>query len=192
MSIVDPSAGRVLTSVLAPPPGHRPSLQNPPGHRPGLQNPPGHRAGPTGHRNGPTKSGAPSRSSIAPTLQLRAQLGNQPVTLPRDLLQFRTHGREPRRLTQTFFRARLSGPERIVQKFARALQPDNHTTAQIDGRRPLAAIEPTRQLSITMLGRIMKFWLKILTATGTASDPPNQPRLDRVQHLLPRNTRSFF
>ena len=46
--------------------------------------------------------------------------------------------------------------------------------------------------SITMLGRIMKFWLKILTATGTASDPPNQPRLDRVQHLLPRNTRSFF
>lgn len=38
----------------------------------------------------------------------------------------------------------------------------------------------------------MKFWLKILTATGTASDPPNQPRLDRVQHLLPRNTRSFF
>ena len=80
------------------------------------------------------------------------------------MLQFRTHGREPRRLTQTFFRARLSGPERIVQKFARALQPDNHTTAQIDGRRPLAAIEPTRQLSPGLRGRRTQLDQRMLLA----------------------------
>lgn len=47
-------------------------------------------------------------------------------------------------------------------------------------------------ISITMLSRIDEFRLKVCSAAGAAADEPHQPRLDRVQHLLPRNTRSFF
>ena len=46
--------------------------------------------------------------------------------------------------------------------------------------------------SITLLCRIIEFRGKVCSAARTAPDQTYQPRLDRVQHLFPRNTRSFF
>ena len=48
------------------------------------------------------------------------------------------------------------------------------------------------QVNITLLSGVVEFPLKLYSAARTTPDQPHQPRLHRVQHPFPRNTKSFF
>ena len=57
---------------------------------------------------------------------------------------------------------------------------------------PVSQGQERGQTSITLLSRVVDFFRECSVAVGTMSGRSQQPRPDRFQDLLQRQTRSFF